>query len=42
MTRQEFIDNVTNFWDLIDWCNEHDCGVCDCVYDDEKYNDYLD
>lgn len=44
MTRQEFIDTVTSWQQLIDFCYEYDCDICedivasgdlrDCIADD--------
>lgn len=41
MTRAEFEDNVTNFYDLIEWCNDNNCYVCDNIYSPESYDDYI-
>lgn len=42
MTRTEFEDNITEMWELIDFCNEHSLYECiDDVYSDEAYNDYV-
>lgn len=36
MTRQEFVDGVTSWQELIDFCYEYDCGVCmDIVASDD-------
>lgn len=32
MTRTEFDENITTWWDLIDFCNEHNIYVCEDVY----------
>jgi len=41
MTRQEFIDDVTTWWELIEWCNEQPvyCNVCEDVLDQEQYDE---
>ena len=31
MTRQQFIDEVNDWWELIDFCNEEGCSYCDDV-----------
>ena len=41
MTRQEFIDNITTWWELIDWCRENECHICEDIYDDDSYYDYI-
>lgn len=42
MTRQEFIDNTTTFWELIDFCNDYNCYVCEDVVDDEYRDELID
>ena len=42
MTRQEFLDNVNTWYELIDWCNENGCYVCDEIYDEDSYNERID
>lgn len=42
MTRQEFIDDVTTFWELRDFCEEQGCEICDDIYDEDSYNEYID
>lgn len=41
MTREEFIDDITTMWELLDFCEEHGCYVCEDVYSDEAYNDFI-
>jgi len=41
MTRADFEDNVTSFYDLIDWCNDNNCYVCEDIYYSESYDDYI-
>ena len=45
MTRNEFIDNITEWSELIDLCSEYGCSYCDDVYSeysrDEMINDEL-
>lgn len=38
MTRQEFIDDVTCWSELMDFCSEEDCDICSDIYD-EDYRD---
>lgn len=35
MTRQQFIETVTQWWELKEVCEDHGCPVCDEVYDEE-------
>lgn len=45
MTRQQFVDEVNDWWDLTDFCYDNDCSYCDDVYPedsrDERINEYL-
>lgn len=44
MTRQEFIDDVTMWLELIYWCSGQDryCDVCENVFDEADYNERID
>lgn len=41
MTRQEFCEQITTMSELIDFCNDNGCGICDDIYDEYSYNDYV-
>ncbi len=41
MTRQEFIDDITTWSELIDFCHDENIDYCDNVYSDERYNDHI-
>jgi hypothetical protein len=41
MTRQEFIDEINNWWELIDFCNDEGCDYLDNVYTAEARDDYI-
>lgn len=41
MTRAEFYENVTTWWDLKDFCSEERCDICDDIYDEEGRDDYI-
>lgn len=41
MTRQEFIEDVNDFWDLKEFCYENNLDTCDNIYDAESYNDFI-
>lgn len=41
MTRQDFIDNINDFDELIDFCNDYECSYCDDVYSEESRDDYI-
>lgn len=42
MTRSEFIDNITEWWHLIDFCNDEDCSICEDVYHDDDLDNMID
>lgn len=43
MTRTQFYEEITDFGDLLDFCRDEDCCICEDVYDesdmDEMVND---
>lgn len=41
MTRQEFIDDVTYWSDLIDFCCNEGISFCENVYNEEGFDDYI-
>ena len=41
MTRAEFYENVTTWWDLKDFCSDEQCDICDDIYDEEGRDDYI-
>lgn len=41
MTRQEFLDDVYDFRELMNFCYDNDCGICDDIYDDESKDEYI-
>ena len=42
MTRQQFINEVTTWYELIDWCSNHGCSICEDIYSDEARDEYID
>lgn len=42
MTRQEFIEDVTTWSELIDFCYNEGIDYCDDVYSEESYNERID
>lgn len=42
MRRQEFIDDVTCWSDLIDFCYNEDIDLCEDVYNEERKDEYID
>ena len=35
MTRQDFIENVNHWWELLEFCYNEDCDVCEDIISDE-------
>ena len=42
MTRNEFIDNITEWYELKDFCSDFDCDVCEDIYDDDSLEEEPD
>ena len=43
MTRAEFIDEVTEWWELIDFCNDNRCeDLVENLYSEDARNEYID
>ena len=42
MTRREFIEEVTSWYELKDFCDEEQIDFCDNVYSDSEKDDYID
>lgn len=42
MTRREFIEEVTCWYDLKTFCDEEQIDFCDNVYSDDEKDDYID
>ena len=41
MTRQEFIDNIHYWSELIEFCSDNGCDYCEDIYDSDAWNDYV-
>lgn len=41
MTRAEFIDTVNEWWELIDFCSDENCDICNDIYSDDERDDYI-
>lgn len=41
MTRQEFIQNVTTWRELLNFCWEYDCNVCENIIPHDELRDYI-
>ena len=41
MTINEFVESITDWWDLKNFCDEYGCYICDDIYDDDGVNGYI-
>lgn len=41
MTRQDFINDIDLWHELIDFCNDNGCYECEDIYDSEQRDDFL-
>lgn len=41
MTRQDFIDNVTTWGELLDFCNEEGSEICEDIFTEEERDQYI-
>lgn len=41
MTRDEFINGINEWWELIDFCNNENCDICEDIYDEDERDDYI-
>lgn len=39
MTRNEFIESITDWWELKEFCSDNDCCVCEDVISEDEYDD---
>lgn len=42
MTRDEFLENITTWWELMDFCSENDCEICEDIIDDDERDNEID
>ena len=41
MTRAEFLDNITDWSELKEFCSEWDCDCCDDIYDEDERDEKI-
>ena len=41
MTRNEFIETITEWTELLEFCNDFDCSVCEDIIDDDELDEYV-
>ena len=42
MTRDDFYNNITEWWQLKDFCNDYDLTTLDCVYYEDDFDNIID
>lgn len=42
MRRDEFIDNVTSWYELVDFCQEEGLSFCDELYGEDSFNEWIE
>lgn len=42
MTRDEFIEGINDWYDLIEFCDDNGCHVCEDVFSKESLDEYVD
>ena len=42
MTRQEFINDIQYWSELLEFCYDEECYICDDVYDSDQWNNSID
>lgn len=42
MRRQDFIDDITTWSELIEFCNDEDCDICGDIYSEYEKDEYID
>lgn len=42
MTRNDFIENITEWWQLLDFCSDEGCSICEGIYHDDDLDNMID
>lgn len=42
MTRNDFLDNVTEWWELLEFCSYEECDICEDIIDSDQLDGYVD
>lgn len=42
MTRNEFLNDVTEWWELIDFCSDEGCTICEDIIDSDQLDEYVE
>lgn len=41
MTRNDFLNDVTEWWELLDFCSDEDCNICEDIIDSDQLDEYV-
>ena len=42
MTRNDFLNNVTEWWELLDFCSDEGCYICEDIIDSDQLDEYVE
>lgn len=42
MTRDEFYEEITDWWELKDFCDNESLSTLDCIYDEYDFDEHID
>ena len=40
MTRNDFLNDVTEWWELLDFCSDEGCNICEDIIDSDQLDGY--
>lgn len=42
MTRNDFLNDVTEWWELLDFCSDEGCYICEDIIDSDQLDEYVE
>lgn len=42
MTRNDFLNNVTQWWELLDFCSDEGCNICEDIIDSDQLDECVE
>lgn len=39
MTRNDFLNDVTEWWELLDFCSDEGCNICEDIIDSDQLDE---
>ena len=42
MTRNDFLNDVTEWWELLDFCSDEGCNICEDIIDSDQLDEYVE